>query len=220
MPPPLTKTKSAATQESLPIETIRDGMVVLKGGQGLRLVLMVSSLNFSLKSEDEQDAIVFQFESFLNSLDFPLQFVVQSRRLNINPYLETLALRQKEETNDLLKIQIGEYIEFVRSFVELTQIVTKTFFAIVPFTPSIAERKGGLLAGLGSLLPGRQQPVGEALDGVLAQQKNQLAQRADAVTASLRKLDLRIAALNTEELIELFYGLYNPAESQRIRGHG
>lgn len=220
MPPALGNPKAksaAATQEFLPIATVRDGVVVLKGGEGLRAVLMVSSLNFALKSGEEQDALVFQFENFLNALDFPLQFVVQSRRLNINPYLETLTARQKEEPSELLKVQIGEYVEFVKSFVELTSIVTKAFFAIVPFTPSIAEGKGGLLAGLGSLLPGRSKPPAEAGGSAFAQWRAQLAQRTDAVAAGLRRLDLRVAALNTEELVELFYGLYNPAESQRIR---
>lgn len=219
MPPRLTqKSKSAAAaQEFLPIEAIHDGVVILKGGQGLRAVLMVSSLNFSLKSEEEQDALVYQYESFLNSLDFPLQFVVQSRRLNIHPYLDTLAERRKEESNELLRIQIGEYAEFVKSFVEMTSIVSKTFFAAIPFTPSIAARGGGIIRGITSLLGGPKAAPANG-DGEFDQWKNQLLQRVDAVAAGLKRLGLRAAPLGTEELIELFYGLYNPTESQRIRG--
>lgn len=214
--PPASKTPSAAAaQEFLSIETVRDGVVVLKSGGGLRSVLMASSLNFALKSDEEQDALVRQYENFLNALDFPLQIVVQSRRLNIRPYLEVLTGLQRDEQNDLLKVQIGEYAEFVRSFVELTNIVAKTFFVIVPFTPSIAERSGGLLSGITALF-GRTRPERGAEGEGFTQWRNQLAQRTDAVTAGLSRLDLRVATLGTEELIELFYGLYNPAESQRV----
>ncbi|MDP3727661.1 MAG: hypothetical protein Q8R35_03420 [bacterium] len=208
--------KAAAAQEFLPLETIRDGVVIMKGGQGLRAVLMVSSLNFALKSEEEQDALVFQYENFLNGLDFPLQFVVQSRRLNIQPYLDALAERRKEETNELLRVQIGEYAEFVKSFVELTNIVSKSFFAVVPFSPSIAERRGGILGGLGSLFGGSKKPAAGA-EGEFGLWKNQLLQRVDAVSAGLKGLGLRVVTLGTEELVELFYGLYNPTEAQHIR---
>lgn len=209
------KAGSAASQEFLPIDAIRDNVVVLKSG-GVRAVLMVSSLNFALKSEEEQDALVFQYENFLNALDFPLQFVVQSRRLNIRPYLDILTERQREETTELLKVQIGEYADFVKSFVEMTNIVTKTFYMIVPFMPSVAERGSGLLKGFGSLF-GKSAKPGAKEDESFAQLRNQLLQRVDAVSAGLRRLGLRVAPLNTEELVELFYGLYNPSESQQIR---
>ncbi len=206
---------TAASQEFLPIDAIRDNIVLLKGG-GARAVLMVSSLNFALKSEEEQDALVFQYENFLNALDFPLQLIVQSRHLNIRPYLDILVERRKEETNDLLKIQIGEYADFVKSFVEMTNIVTKTFYAVVPFVPSVAERSSGFLKGL-SLMFGKSAKPGAKEDESFVQLRNQLLQRVDAVSAGLRRLGLRVAPLNTEELVELFYGLYNPSESQQIR---
>jgi len=187
----------------------------LEKGAGLRAVLMVSSLNFALKSEEEQDALVFQYEIFLNSLDFPLQFVIQSRHLNIRPYLDTLAAHQKEESNELLKVQIGEYIEFVRTFVEMSNIVAKTFFAVVPFQPTIAEQHTkGVLKGFSSLFGSTKSASKESEDD-FEKFKSQLTQRIDAVSLGLRRLGLRVALLNTEELIELFYGLYNPTESQR-----
>lgn len=217
MPPQLTSDKAksaAAAQGFIPIESIRDGVVILKSGEGLRAVLMVSSLNFALKSEEEQDALVFQYESFLNSLDFPMQFVVQSRHLNIRPYLELLSARQKEETSELLKVQINEYVEFVRTFVDLSHIVSKTFYAAVPFKPTVAEKHSGMFRSLfGS--SGKSKEI-EAEDE-FASFKNQLMQRVDAVSLGLRRLGLRVALLNTEELIELFYGLYNPTESQKPR---
>lgn len=213
------KAKSAlAAQEFLTIEEIREDILTLKGGRGIRAVVMVSALNFALKSEQEQDALTFQYENFLNALDFPLQIVVQSRHLNIQPYLETLAGRQKEETNELLKIQIGEYIEFIRTFVDLTKIVSKTFFVVVPFQPSVAERHaGGLLRGF----LGRGRETGRANgDQEFAQYKIQLLQRVDTVTLGLRRLGLRAMQLQNDELMELFYGLYNPAESQAVRAVG
>lgn len=214
MPPPK-KQSAASTQEFLPIEAMREGVVVLKGNQGMRAILMVSSLNFALKSEEEQDALVFQYENFLNALDFPLQIVVQSRRLNIRPYLEVLAGRQKEETNELLKVQIGEYAEFIKSFVDLSNIVSKTFFVIVPFTPSVAERHGGILKRLAPFFGGRGSSAPASADDQFEQSKAQLLQRVDAVSSGLRRLGLRVVQINTEELVELFYGLYNPGESQR-----
>lgn len=225
MPPELTSAKAKAalaSQEFVSIEAIRDGVIVLKKGDGLRAVLMVSSLNFALKSEEEQDALVFQYENFLNSLDFPLQFVIQSRRLNINPYLDTLAAHQKEENNELLKVQIGEYMEFVRTFVEMSNIVSKTFFAVVPFQPTVAEQHAtsvlkGFSSLFGSAKGGSKEKGGE---DDFEKFKGQLAQRIDAVSLGLRRLGLRVALLNTEELIELFYGLYNPTEAQRPRDVG
>lgn len=206
-----------AAQEFLSLEAIRDGVIVLKANAGLRAVLMASALNFALKSEEEQDALTFQYENFLNSLDFPLQVVVQSRRLDIQPYLETLAGRQGEEINDLLKVQIGEYIEFVKGFVELSQIVSKTFYVVVPFEPSVVERRAGIMQSVTSLFGGPPKGGVEAAEDEFLQFKNQLLQRVDAVALGLRRLGLRAALLATDELVELLYGLYNPSESQRIR---
>ncbi len=217
---PIKKSQSAAaTQEFLPIEAIRDGIVILRGGEGLRAVLMVSSLNFALKAEEEQDALTAAYQDFLNSLDFSIQFVISSRRLNIAPYLETLGARQREETQELIKVQIAEYIEFVRTFVELTQIVAKTFYAVIPFQPSIVERRSGVLKGFASLFGGARTAEKQAGGGAeeFAKFKNQLLQRVDTVSVGLQRLGLRTAQLSTEELIELFYGLYNPGESQRAQ---
>src|SRR3989344_8343564 len=140
--------KGAPAQQFLDIESVREDVIILKDG-GLRVILMCSSVNFALKSESEQDAIIYQYQNFLNSLDFPLQLVVHSRKLNINPYLDTLRDRQKEEENDLLKVQTAEYAEFVKSFVNMTNIMSKIFYAVVPFTPAMLERGSGILATFG-----------------------------------------------------------------------
>ena len=120
-----------ASQEFLQIAGIRDGIAIMKNG-GLRAILMASSLNFALKAADEQDAITYQYQNFLNALDFSLQIVIQSRKLNILPYLELIRKAAKDETNELLKIQMEEYIDFVKTFVDLSNIVSKTFYVVVP----------------------------------------------------------------------------------------
>ena len=209
---------ASPAQNFLAIDTIRDGIITLKDGGRLRVVLMCSSLNFALKSTDEQDAIIFQYQNFLNSLDFPVQFVVHSRRLNIAPYLETLAGRQKEEDNELLKIQINEYMEFVKTFVDMTNIMAKTFYAVVPFTPPSIEQSGFLgdvmvTLGLGKKVPAERGDIFE-------EHKNQLWQRVDSVVGGMQRLGVRSAPLQTEELIELFYGLYNPTEFENITPTG
>lgn len=202
----------ASAQQFLAIDSIREDIMLLKDG-GLRVVLMCSSLNFALKSTDEQDALIFQYQNFLNSLDFPIQFVLQSRKLNVAPYLESLKERQKEEDSELLKIQINEYIEFVKTFVESTNIMSKTFYTVVPFSPAILER-AGLLKNLTSLLGmGGKKPG--VVQGSFEEYKDQLWQRVDTVVAGLERLGIRSAPLNTEELIELFYGLYNPMEFEK-----
>ena len=201
---------TASAAEFLAIDTIREDVIVLKGG-GLRVVLMASSLNFALKSADEQDAITFQYQNFLNSLDFSVQFVIHSRKLNIAPYIDSLRTRQKEEDNELLKIQINEYIDFITSFVEMSNIMSKTFYVVVPFTPSILEQKG-IASGLFSMF--KSAPTTADI-GPFEEQKNQLWQRVDAVVSGLRRIGIRSVPLNTEELIELFYGLYNPTEFEK-----
>jgi hypothetical protein len=203
----------ASAQQFLAVENIREDVVILKGS-GFRVVLMCSSINFALKSTDEQDAIIYQYQDFLNSLDFPIQFVVHSRRLNIAPYLESLRERQKEEDNELMKIQIGEYTEFVKTFVDLTNIMSKTFYAVVPFTPTAFEKKGFFRDLMASLPFGSSGKTGSG--GTFEEHKNQLWQRVDTVMNGLQRLGIRSAPLNTEELIELFYGLYNPTEFEKV----
>lgn len=203
------KSKAArASQELLALDSIRDGIVIMKDGS-LRMILMASAFNFALKSPEEQDAIIYQYQNFLNSIDFSIQFVVQSRKLNIEPYLASLREYEKVQENDLLKIQTAEYIEFVRGFVELSNIVTKSFYIVVPFNPtSIAAGAASLLS---SLLGSKKNPA-KPTDELFAQHKVQILQRVDSVQLGLQRLGARSVVLKTEELIELFYSLYNMNE--------
>ncbi len=198
--------EAEATQKFVDIEEIRNNVVILKNG-GLRRVLMVSGVNFELKSQEEQGIITYTYQSFLNSLDFSVQFVVHSRKLNIGGYLEMLKERQAEEPNELLKNQISEYVEFIRSFVEMNAVMVKTFFAVVPYDPIQIPTGGKKILDLFKF-GGKNKTA--SLEQTLEQKIVQLEQRTDHVINGLAQVGLRVVTLNKEELIELFYNLYNP----------
>ena len=207
------KSKTAkASQDFLTVETVRDGVAVLKNG-GLRMILMASAFNFALKAPEEQDAIIAQYQNFLNSIDFPIQFVIQSRKLNIEPYLAMMREYEKAQDNELLKIQTGEYIEFVREFVDLSNIMTKNFYVIVPFNPSVAE-KAGVNSLLGSIF-GKAGRKPQTNDDSFTEYKTQLLQRVDAVQLGLQRFGIRSVILKTDELIELLYSTYNLQELEK-----
>src|SRR3989344_455261 len=142
---------SQATQAFVPLKEVRDGIVILKDGS-LRRVLMASSINLALKSEEEQRAVMSQFQNFLNSLEFTTQFFIQSRELDIRPYVALLEERYTGEVDDLMKLQIREYMSFIREFTERANIMSKNFFIVVPYDPELITRSGGELA---SLIPRR-----------------------------------------------------------------
>ncbi len=200
-----------ATQGFVPIKEVRDGVVILKDG-GLRAILMASSINLSLKSSEEQMATIASFQTFLNSLDFSIQIVVQSRRLDIRPYLILLESRAKEQLEPLLKIQTREYIEFIRNFTENVNIMTKHFFVVVPYTePALNASKG-----LSAFLPGKKSSSKIAEDTAdFEEKRNQLEQRMGVVEQGLARLGVRTVKLGTEEAVELFYKVFNPGESEQ-----
>ena len=200
------------TQEFVPIKEVRDGVIIMKDNS-MRGIILSSSLNFALKSADEQVAIIYQFQNFLNSLDFPIQISIQSRQLDIRPYLATLEKRYNEELNDLLKMQIKEYIQFVRNFTESQSIMSKTFFVVVPFTSTIANKKGG---GLGGFLPSsnKNAPKAANIDN-FEENRTQLEQRVSVIQQGLMRCGIRSVSLGTEEAIELFYKLFNPGDTEK-----
>ncbi|MFH0803852.1 MAG: hypothetical protein V1877_01920 [Candidatus Tagabacteria bacterium] len=205
----ITKTKAKSSQEFVAVKEIRDGVIILEDNQ-MRMALMASSLNFALKSSDEQEAIITQYQDFLNSLDFSLQFFIESRHLNIEPYLDSMREAEKKQINELLKIQSKEYIEFVKNFVSLTQIVSKTFYVVIPFSPPVFGGTAGIFA---KFFGKKKEKNKNGLEeNNFEEYKGQLIQRVDAVIQGLARTGVRAVALNTEELIELFYNLYNPGE--------
>jgi len=201
-----------ATQEIIPIKEIREGVVILKDGS-LKMIVMASSLNFALKSEDEQNAIILQYQNFLNSLDFPIQFFIESRKLNINPYLANLQEAEKNQPNELLKIQIREYMEFIKNFVKSTDIVSKNFYIVISYKPSFGGGKKGIFAGLLGKKSASQK-ISDQKDQ-FEENRFQLQQKADMVRQGLARCGVRVVVLATEELIELFYKLYNPGELEK-----
>ncbi|MDP1689318.1 MAG: hypothetical protein Q8L47_04290 [bacterium] len=202
----MTKEESLPTQDFIAISEIKNDVVYLKTG-GLRKILLVSGINTELKSEEEQNTIFSLFQNFLNGVDFPLQLVVHSRKLNIENYLEFLDSRRLIESNELLKSGIEEYIEFIKSFVQDNAIMTKNFFIVVSYDPLISSASTGLLNSLPFI--GKRDAKSEEEK---SEQENiaQLNQRSEQVIASIRAVGLRAIALNNTELTELFYNLYNP----------
>jgi type IV secretory pathway VirB4 component len=208
---------SKATQEFVPIREIRDGVVILKDG-GMRAVLITSSLNFALKSEDSQNAIIAQFQNLLNSLDFSVQIFLESRRLDIRPYLLTLEERYKAEINELLKTQIREYIDFIKNFTENTNIMTKSFFVVIPFSPTILSTGTKGIADKIPFLNKKEEPVAGPTgreEENFEENRSQLDQRVAVVDQGLIRCGLRAARLGTEELVELYYRLFNPGETDK-----
>ena len=201
---------SVATQQFVPIERVRDGIVVLKNGE-LRAVLITSSLNLSLKSEDEQQGILLQFQNLLNSLDFPIQFFIQSRRLNIKPYMALLEERSTQVKEDLLKIQIHEYMGFINKFAEETNIMTKHFFIVIPYLPAQGGGQSSSNKLLSFSIAGNPSSGDAAFDAA----RIQLEQRIATVIQGLQRFGLRAQKLGTEEVVELFYKLFNPGEQDR-----
>jgi hypothetical protein len=204
-----TKPTSKSTQDFVPVSEVRDGIIVLKD-KSLRAVLLASSLNFALKSEDEQTAFIVQFQNFLNSLDFSTQIFVQSRMLDIRPYIATLEVAYKGQLDDLMRIQIREYIEFIKSFTEAANIMTKNFFVVVPYSPPAISLGGG---GITSRLPfGNASTSPEHANRSFEEQVSQLEQRISIVQQGLVRCGVRTVQLGTEEAIELLYKLFNPGE--------
>ncbi|MAZ56312.1 hypothetical protein CL653_00780 [bacterium] len=197
--------QNQATQNFVPIRDIRDGVVILKNGQ-MNKVLLASSINFALKSSDEQAAILHNFQGFLNTLDFSLQIYVQSRRLDIQPYLQLMQSREEEQYNDLMRIQLREYMKFVETFVKEVDIMSKNFFVVVPYTPIDTNLKSNLSGLLG-------RKADRSIDKQsFAEHRVQLEQRLAVVEQGLNRLGVRTMPLNDDELVELYYHIFNPED--------
>ncbi len=205
----------AASQQFVVIKEIKNGVLYLKQG-GLRKVLMVNGINFDLKSQEEQQLTLNSFQSFLNALDFSIQFFVHSRKVNISTYLEKIEARKAEEPNELLQLQIEEYGEFIRSFVEKNPIISKDFFVVIPYDPIVVvEQARRNILGLFSKSK-KQNKDKQVTDGA-PKHVEQLNYRVDEVTAGLEQIGLHTTPLNDDELTELYYNLYNPQLIERRR---
>lgn len=204
----LNRSSIPATAQFVHIKAIKDSVIIMKNGT-LRSVVVVSSVNFALKSQEEQDAIIGRYQQFLNSLDFPLQLLVHSRKLNIDNYLEEIKGVERQQDNELLRVQISEYHDFIKSLVDTSDIMNKVFYVVVPYAAGEDARKRGVVAALSP-----KQLFGDSAKR-FNQLRSQLFQRVDFVIGNLRAMDMRAAPLNSQELIELLYSLYNPEKKER-----
>ena len=203
------------TQEFLKIKDIREGILILENND-VRGVLMVSPVNFALKSEENQRAVIGAFQSFLNSLDFFCQIIVQSRNINITPYLESIKSLEERQTNELLKTQISSYGEFIKELTKEENIMTKNFYLVVPYTfmealgVATTVKRFNFLKLFGKKEVGQEKIKDEDFEKC----KNQLWQRMEFLAMGLKRCGLDVVPLTTPELIELFWSIHHPSEAE------
>jgi len=200
---------ATTSQQFIPVEQIREGVMVMKD-RSLKGILIISSVNFALKSEEEQGAIVFNFQNFLNSLDFSCQIVVNSRKVNITGYIDKIKKLEDEQKNELLKIQTTDYRKFIEEIVAEDSIMNKNFYVVVPYYP--------LLESMNANSPQAQNKKPNTAASLTEQNfqtgKYQLWQRMEYVTLGLKRCGLKSIALNTEDIIELLWSLHHPKQAE------
>lgn len=202
-----------STQQSVPIAGIKDGIVILKNG-GYRMILEISAINFSLKSEEEQNSLVFQYQSFLNSLHFPIEVVIRSKRLDLSPYLTKVQKASEKSINELIRTQIEDYVDFVGKLISIANIMKKSFYVVIPFDP-INVKKLNILDSLFSKAKSFDHL--KISDAEFKTMTGQITERANTIASGLGQMGLHCIQLSTEEIIELFYQIYNPDEAGKER---
>ncbi|HNV97288.1 MAG TPA: TraC family protein [bacterium] len=204
-----------STQEILNISDIVDDMIILKDGT-VRAVLMVSSINFALKNQDEQESIIEGYYSFLNSLSYPIQIVIQSRNIDVDSYIEKLNKLSKQQTNELLRMQTLDYLQFIKELLEFQAIMTKKFYVVVPYS-SLTNKKKTFLSRVSDFFSASEDIIMKKKQ--LAEYKDQLYRRVAQVQDGLASISLQAVPLDTLSLIELYYNSYNPevAKSQKLK---
>lgn len=205
--------KIASTQEHLEVAEIRDGVLILKDGS-MRLILLANAINFALKSEAEQNSIIARYQSFLNALTFQIQILMQSRKLDLEKYLQKLKVRQKQETNELIQLQITEYIAYIEKLINIANIMEKRFYVVIPYTPSKVQAR----SLFDKLLNPTKNAAPSMSESEFKRYKEELIQRANIIAGELGTMGIKVALLNTQQIIELFYSSYNldDAGSERL----
>ena len=194
--------KTESTQSFIPIQEIRDGVVV-RSDSYYCSILLVSAINFDLKSSDERLAILFNFQQLLNSIEVGIEILIQSRKSNIVPYIEYLDKLEQAQKIELLRIQTREYKNFVKDYTDSHDIMTKNFFIIIKYAP-ILSTKASFFAS-----PTKKEAIKEE---IFQRNKLQLDQRVSFMQNNIRGLGLKAIQLGTEEITELFYQTFNPGE--------
>ncbi len=195
-----------STERYLDISEVRDDMVILRDGT-VRAVMLISSINFALKSEEEQEAIIQAYMTFLNGLEFPVQIVIQSRKMNIDAYLTSLSDHQRSTKNDLLRAQIADYRNFVGELVSLGEIMQKQFYLVTPYDPLRNKQKGFFARFSEALSPAAAAKLSNKQ---IADRIEQLSRRTETIMGQLNSMGLTSIRLDTQSLIELYYNVYNP----------
>lgn len=209
---------TASTQRFLPVAEIRDNTVVLKNG-GVRMIFKTSSVNFNLKSADEQNALIYGYQGFLNTLEFPVQIVVRSRKLDIDSYVETLKGIAKTQDSALMKRQTIEYMEYIKKLVEYADIMEKNFYVVVPHDPLRSENMGTFKKFQQYISPQDSLANIRLRHREFDKLRKVLAERGNIVRAGLEGCGLQVSELTTNEIVELFYQIYNPTTSRYQRLH-
>ncbi len=205
-----------STQQYLPFSAVYDDVIVTKKGQMCQVV-MVNSVNFGLKSEEEQNAIIYQYQSFLNSLSFPIQIVMHSKKLDLTNYLKNLEGKIAQEPNELIRYQIQEYVDFVGKLISIANIMDKKFFIVIPLVlPPTELSSGGFFA---TLFGGSHEHLKMPLSKFM-KHKDELVERTNVVSSGLASIGITSQILSTKQLIELFYRTYNPEEAikEQLKG--
>lgn len=212
------KVAAASTQTFLKIAEVRDNSLVLKNG-GLRGVLKVSSINFNLKSEEEQNAIIYSYQGFLNTLEFPIQIIIRSKKLDIDDYLESLRDVGEKQANPLLQRQTFEYIEYISKLVEYADIMEKEFYVVVPQDPFRAQKLNIFQKFFQNMNPKDNFSELKRRRQEFTELKKKLASRVNTVKVGLENCGLQVEELETRQLVELFYESYNPnaARYQKLK---
>lgn len=200
--------QALSTQEKIDIAGLNGGIIITRSGQ-LRQVIKVEPVNFALKSEQDKDIIIGQYQNFLNALHFNIQIVIQSRRLDVTPYLMRLSELVKQEPNELLRLHAIEYIDFIARLTETTNIMDKKFYVAVGFEPPITSKRGVL----GGLFGGKGKGGVRFSASEWEKFSKELNQRVEVVVNGLVSLGLKSEALDTQKTIEFIYGIYNPDEA-------
>lgn len=205
------KKEAESTQKILDVESIKDGIVVLKS-QGMRSIIMCSSINFALMNEQEQTGKLYAYQDFLNSLNFPVQIVIQSKKLNIKRYVQKIKEAERVQENDHLRMQTGKYADFILSLVDLANITTNHFYVVIPYQNPLHKTQKGLMDSVtGFFSPSSK--VQEKMS-VFEIDKKELILRVQTVVSGLQGVGIKAAVLDTEEIIELLYSIYNPVIAQ------
>lgn len=216
---PLKVAIKGSTQEHLVIEDVVDGITILKDG-GAAMILQVSSVNFDLLSEREQSALVFAYGGILNSLNFPIQIVISSTTKDVGNYLNNLELAKNSQQNEKLRERIASYKKFVEETVKRNDVLSKTFYVVIPFSPLELGLKSAQKQILGTFNPiKKSSELPFSKEYILEKAKAALEPKRDHLMRLFSRLGLEIKTLNTKEMIELFYKTYNEdtANNQKLQ---